>query len=41
MSHSNPQDRLLQHQARIPERRESIRAALAKLHERQSPAVYR
>jgi hypothetical protein len=41
MSHSNPQDRLLQRQARTPARRESIRAALAKLHERQSPAVYR
>lgn len=38
---SSQQDRLLQRQARTPARRESIRAALAKHHERQSPAVYR
>jgi len=34
---SNQQDRLLQRQAWTSERREAIRAALAKLHERQSP----
>ena len=38
---SNQQDRLLQRQARTPERREAIRAALAKLRERQSPVVFR
>ena len=38
---SNQQDRLLQRQARTSERRETIRAALAKLRERQSPEVYR
>ena len=38
---SNQQDRLLQRQALTPARRESIRAALAKLHEIQSPVVYR
>ncbi len=38
---SNQQDRLLQRQARTSERREAIRAALAKLCERQSPVVFR
>ena len=36
---SNQQDRLLQRQARTPEHQGAIRAALAKLRERQSPGV--
>ncbi len=36
---SNQQDRLLQRQAQTSERWETIRAALAKLCERQSPGV--
>jgi hypothetical protein len=38
---SNQQDRLLQRQARAPERRASIRAALENIREKQSPVVYR